>query len=130
MNMIKTDWKTRHVRVPCFIADDGWERGGITLRYRVIEEGIQYMYSICNPKDQYSRKVGIELADTGFSNMLGIYVDGRETAFNLEAAILMHIVEEQRGELLSKTTLDLIYSFVRNGIDRELKQFFYPKKLS
>jgi len=52
----------------------------------------------------------------------------KELEATIAAAILMHIVEEQRGELLSKTTLDLIYSFVRNGFNRELKQFFYPKK--
>ena len=126
--MINNDWKTRHVRVPCFFTDDGWERGGITLRYKVVGEGIRYRYSICSPKDQYSRKIGVEQANLGFYDMMvSIYVDEGYTAFNLEAAILMHLVDEQRDEL-SKTTLDLIYSFVRNGVNRELKQFFYPKK--
>lgn len=36
MNTTNNDWKTRHVRVPCFFTDDGWERGGITLRYKVM----------------------------------------------------------------------------------------------
>ena len=125
--MINNDWKTRHVRVPSFFTDDGWERGGLTLRYKVSEEGIEYKYSICNPKDQYCRKTGIIIANQGVGTLTSVYVDEGYTAFNLEAAILMHLVDEQRDEL-SKNTLDLIYSFVRNGFNRELTQFFYPKK--
>jgi len=125
--MINADWKTRHVRVPCFVADDGWERGGLTLRYKLADGELSYRYSICSPQDQYSRKLGVSLACTSPTLTLSNVVNDSDKASDIEIAILMDIVDNSR-DTLSKTTLNLIYSFVRNGVNRELKQFFYPKK--
>lgn len=125
--MINNDWKTRHVRVPCFIADDGWERGGITLRYKLEGGALSYKYSICSPQDQYSRKLGVSVAEFSEVATLSNVVNDSDKASDIEIAILMDIVDNTRDKL-SRGTLDLIYSFVRNGINRELKQFFYPKK--
>lgn len=125
--MTNNDWKTRHVRVPCFFTDDGWERGGITLRYKLIDNELSYKYSICSPQDQYSRKLGISLSELNKVSTLYNVVNEGDKAFTVEATILMDIVGNSR-DTISRETLDLIYSFVRNGINRELKQFFYPKK--
>lgn len=127
MNMINNDWKTRHVRVPSFFTDDGWERGGLTLRYKLEGNELIYKYSICSPQDQYSRKLGISLSELNKVSTLHNVVNDSDKASNVEVAILMDIVENHR-QLLSKNTLDLIYSFVRNSVNRELKQFFYPKE--
>lgn len=127
MNMTNNDWKTRHVRVPCFFTDDGWERGGITLRYKLEGGALSYKYSICSPQDQYSRKLGISLSELNKVSTLYNVVNEGDKAFTVEATILMDIVGNSR-DTISRETLDLIYSFVRNGINRELKQFFYPKK--
>lgn len=127
MNTTNNDWKTRHVRVPCFFTDDGWERGGITLRYKLEGGALSYKYSICSPQDQYSRKLGISLSELNKVSTLYNVVNEGDKAFTVEATILMDIVGNSR-DTISRETLDLIYSFVRNGINRELKQFFYPKK--
>jgi hypothetical protein len=124
--MINNDWKTRHVRVPCFFNDDGWERGGLTLRYRINSVGVEYKYSICNPKDQYSRKLGILWAETTDSRLLRMFIDNDETSFQRESAILHDIVSKDR-ENLSGSTLGLIHDFVRRGCLKEVSDFFYPK---
>jgi len=126
--MSNNDWKTRHVRVPCFFTDDGWERGGLTLRYKLVGNELSYKYSICSPQDQYSRELGVNVAAFGDVFTVRNYlINDTDKAFVIESAILMDIVDNTRDKL-SKSTLDLIYSFVRNGVNRELKQFFYPKK--
>ena len=124
--MINNDWKTRHVRVRCFFNDDGWERGGLTLRYRIIRGGVEYKYSICNPKDQYSRKLGILWAETTVSRLSRIFVDSAETSFQIESAILRDIVSKDR-ESLSSNTLGLMHAFVRRGCLKDVSDFFYPK---
>ncbi len=128
MNMINTDWKTRHVRVPCFVADDGWKRGGITLQYKQAVGIIIYKYSICSPQDRYSRKLGISLSELNKVNTLYTVVNESDKAFTVEAAILMDIVDNSR-DTISRETLDLIHWFVRKGTNREIKQIFYPNKV-
>lgn len=125
--MSNDDWKTRHVRVPCFHTDDGWERGGLTLRYKLEGSTLSYKYSICSPQDQYSRKVGVGFAERGEVHTLDRVVNGSDKTFNVEIAILMDIVGNSR-DTLSKGTLDLIFYFIRSGVNRGLKEFFYPKK--
>jgi hypothetical protein len=125
--MSNNDWKTRHVRVPCFFTDDGWERGGLTLRYKLVGGELSYKYSICSPQDQYSRELGISVAEFGEVSIISNMVNDSDKASDIEIAILMDIVDNTR-DTLSKSTLNLIYAFVRNGTNRELTQFFYPKK--
>lgn len=124
--MLNNDWKTRHVRIPSWSSADGWERGGITLLYKLGEGILSYKYSICNPKDQYSRKIGIAIAEFGKVRGISNELDGSDTSSSIVTNILLDIVVTDRS-ILSKETLELVHSFIRTRMLRELSKVFYPK---
>lgn len=123
MNQTDTNWMTRHVRVPCFFADDGWERGGLTLRYKIVDNGLLYRYSVCNPKDQYCRKLGVETADSHPTATLEVRWLEDCSRFSIEMMILVDIVECNK-EFITRNTLDTILAFVRRGLNQELAEVF------
>jgi hypothetical protein len=118
-------WKTRHVRLPDMF---GETKGGITLRYNVTGDMVSYRYAICNPSDQYSRKVGIQVADSKptITVMSIPSAEGAPTEFIVNT-ILVDIFEEGR-ETLSKYTISLIYQFIVTKQVEAIRKFFFPSK--
>lgn len=125
MNIYNNEWRIRHIRIPCFFSPDGYKRGGITLQYKVDEWGIEYTYSICSPKDNYSRKLGLEHGQCrgDYPAVLQGNFYGHSRS-DVEVVILKDLVESLCG-VISKDTQGLIYDFIAAYQQRELHKLIY-----
>ncbi len=117
------EWHSRHIRFPELLEIFS---GGITLRYKVdeINNVVEYKFAICNPKDQYSRKLGITIADgkqSYFTDLPPFEIEGEDMVY----LILSHIFDSV--PTLSRQTVALMYNFSVQYAVRSVKNQFYPK---
>lgn len=116
-------WHSRHVRYSNMFGDTV---GGITLRYKIdeIDNVVEYKFAICNPNDQYSRKLGIAIADAKQSYFTNL------PPFEIDREDVVHIILNDifdKVPTLSRQTVSLIYNFIVQHAVRNIRNHFYPK---
>lgn len=117
--LISEGWNIRHIRLIDPFNFDGqkYERGGVTLLWTYDHNSdILYKFSICNPKDQYSRETGIEIANESVLRMVEFL-----TAGDAVVDILKDVV---RNNELSKEIEYLLFNFMLDNQTKQLKKLF------
>jgi hypothetical protein len=110
--MNETSWRIRHIRHPAVVAGMA-SAPSITVLWRVTtpDQPIEYRVALCSPKDQFSRKKGIEVAMTKESQ----FVPAKE-----EFQLVDVVLDYKSKNKLRPQTVELINWFIGNTYSQKV----------
>lgn len=106
MNKSKIDWKIKHIKSEWYTCG---RDAAATILYRDIGGGyVEYKYAICNVKDMFCRKIGVQVANSK-TETYKVYQPTKHS--NLFVNIILHIgignrVSKEFDDLLNKVNFE------------------------